>query len=776
MSFKQANHSVAKDHLQRAISNCESKETKAEATYWLARVFVYANDNERALELLKTIVNLDIPEELRVAVLYDGAVAASKAGDDSLALRWLAVIRKRYPKNQLADSSIRMEIDIHQRRGESDKALVLIKRFRNEHKQSPMRTSVLESEGRSHYAEKRYEEMIQTFELLLAETRGDKTIEPADRANWRYLKSLGYLGLNDYEQAEVELNRIDVLAQSRQLKPLVQIALATSRFRAKKYSAAILNYREYLRLSESGAEQKRARAELTICLAYAGRWDEAADAFEDLNVHHADDPMLFATMKFLAERSYYEKKLDHAQRWFTLMSRPGNPKEMITSGLSGLAWISVKSQDLQSANDVFERLLNECPDEKSSGDAALARAKFLEDQKDFEQAAITYGLVIRQIHAPELSSVAKLRRAYCLQKMGGIDHLEESKTLLQDYLALPSANPLADEAMYQLAWVLHDLGQPDECYKMFKELVESEPASKYWPDAAYRVIKDAISKRDLETAKSLSAKLLSRSDVPDEVTSRVLFVQGQIAVQENQWSGVAKSMRELASRTDDDKLKSKAEYWLAESLYRQKKYEDALKIYERLASPVGMIDKKLEPWLLLRTAQCQGQADDWSSAMSSATKAKKRFPDFESNYEFDFIHGRGLEDAGKLTDAREAYQLVIDSTKGGSTETAAIAQWRIGETYFHQEDYVNAIKSYHKVDSLFSYGHWRSAALFQAGKCQEHLKNDKHAIKLYTQLIESFPDSSFAAGARKRLDRLTAQAKAMTTGTTAETNPGKNRR
>ena len=103
-----------------------------------------------------------------------------------------------------------------------------------------------------------------------------------------------------------------------------------------------------------------------------------------------------------------------------------------------------------------------------------------------------------------------------------------------------------------------------------------------------------------------------------------------------------------------------------------------------------------------------------------------------------------MEDDGLLDDAIAGYQQVIDSFRGGASEIAAIAQWRIGEVRFHQEDYPAAIQAYHRVDSIYGYPQWRSAALLQAGKCQEYLKNWKHAEKLYRQLVKSFPENELA--------------------------------
>ena len=157
---------------------------------------------------------------------------------------------------------------------------------------------------------------------------------------------------------------------------------------------------------------------------------------------------------------------------------------------------------------------------------------------------------------------------------------------------------------------------------------------------------------------------------------------------------------------------------------------------------------------LLRSIQCDAKAENWQEAATLAQTAIKEFPNFSLVHEYQFYIARGLEADGLLNDAIQSYRLVIDSPQGSSSETAAIAQWRIGEIRFHQEDYPAAIQAYHRVDSIFGYPKWRSAALLQAGKCQEHLKNWKHAEKLYRQLLKSFPDNELATDAQGRLTRL----------------------
>ena len=123
----------------------------------------------------------------------------------------------------------------------------------------------------------------------------------------------------------------------------------------------------------------------------------------------------------------------------------------------------------------------------------------------------------------------------------------------------------------------------------------------------------------------------------------------------------------------------------------------------------------------LRHAQALAQQEKWIEAKRIAGRIAAQYPDFEAQYEVDYLLGRCLARKALFREAREAYQRVTRSGTGGKTETAAMAQWMIGETYFHQKQYHLALREYLRVETLYAYPNWQAAALLQAGKCCEQL-------------------------------------------------------
>ena len=88
-----------------------------------------------------------------------------------------------------------------------------------------------------------------------------------------------------------------------------------------------------------------------------------------------------------------------------------------------------------------------------------------------------------------------------------------------------------------------------------------------------------------------------------------------------------------------------------------------------------------------------------------------------------------------------------------------MAQWMIGETYFHQKDYAAALRAYLRLEILYDYPRWQSAALLQAAKCHEALGESKEATELYTRLMKTYPDSPFVNEASQRLQTAEQRTK-----------------
>ncbi len=194
-----------------------------------------------------------------------------------------------------------------------------------------------------------------------------------------------------------------------------------------------------------------------------------------------------------------------------------------------------------------------------------------------------------------------------------------------------------------------------------------------------------------------------------------------------------------------------AQYWMAEAAYRQKDFE-------RAASELATLDRDAvghsEKWLPrvpLRRAQALAQLGQWPESLAAAETIARRFPDFEEQYEADYLIGRALASQAEFARAREAYSKVFRSPSGGKSETAAMAQWMIGETFFHQESYEAAIAAYLRVEILFAYPQWQAGALLQAGKCQELLGRWKEAAETYARLVRTFPDTEYTDEAKRRL-------------------------
>ena len=82
----------------------------------------------------------------------------------------------------------------------------------------------------------------------------------------------------------------------------------------------------------------------------------------------------------------------------------------------------------------------------------------------------------------------------------------------------------------------------------------------------------------------------------------------------------------------------------------------------------------------------------------------------------------------------------------------------MGETYFHQKNYHEAIRQFLKVDILYDAPAWQAAALLETGKAYEQLTQWADAAETYERLRAKFPEDPSAREAAPRLEAAKAKA------------------
>lgn len=111
-----------------------------------------------------------------------------------------------------------------------------------------------------------------------------------------------------------------------------------------------------------------------------------------------------------------------------------------------------------------------------------------------------------------------------------------------------------------------------------------------------------------------------------------------------------------------------------------------------------------------------------------------------------------LVGGGKQAEARKAFEGVYEADPNG--DLADNALFWIGETYFTQKDYTNAVRYYNRVVSDYSTQNKAPDALFKIAIAQERTGDLALARRTLQQVIERYPYSSPANSAKAELERI----------------------
>jgi len=259
------------------------------------------------------------------------------------------------------------------------------------------------------------------------------------------------------------------------------------------------------------------------------------------------------------------------------------------------------------------------------------------------------------------------------------------------------------------------------------------------------------SKKQDSLAEHLSVDLIARAEgTADRESPAASESACRWAGKNERWTMLALAADELGPPSESSRRSMSIDRILAESLMQTQRPAKAMPWWDWLIDHRQSDDFAT----LLRGAETSVAYGEIDVATKRIEVARKAAGDVAFHRELTRLLTAELSiRRARFDEARETL-LEIVRASDGSPALRPRAQWLVGETYFLQQRFADAIDAYRQVDSMDQAGQWAPAALLQAGKAFEKLGRSREAATCYTALLTRFRDWPHVTTAQTRLAAL----------------------
>lgn len=723
---------------------------RREATYLQGSAMAQLDRFEEAATRFEIVAAAETKDAFTAAALFSAGQARQRLKQIEKAVAHFRTIGKEHSDSQWADDALQMEIAAAFQKNDSTTVCTLADEFAKKYPESEWLAHVNRLKARALLRKREFNQAANVLEKVVESTSQDSPASAKLKAADWYSLARANLGNGDAEAAMKAIERIDLTEASEALQAGVHVVRASALMELSRYAEAQASLESYLKLRPEGSDASRCRLQLVLAHAYQDQLEAAIAAHRVAQTKDSTDPVLPSITQFLADRCFHQKQYDNAKTLYELLTAKSNKSLYIARGHFGAAWCDFEQGEFEAAAQRFGKVVSEFGDSPHAAEAAMAQAQAYEKLGDKTKALQAFAVGADKFPEGTAGEDFLLGQARLAQQTGA--YLKAAEAFAKFETAFPDSGRI-DEALYQHAWSLVDANQPEQADTIFRRLAKEHTTSRYWADVMYRLAQQAVLAGEIAQARTFIAELLS-AGAPANIHCHALYLQTQVSASENKWAEVAESAKTLVGKHSDHELAASARYWLAESHYRLNEHVKATTEFDALAKNIDQLQVSWAPMVQLRRAQLLGVRKDWEGALKLAETIAVQYPDFRQQYEADYLIGRCWASRAEVdfAKARQSYEKVLQSTVGAQTETAAMAQWMIGESYFHQQKYDDALVAYERVDVKFAFPRWQAAALLQQGKCYEKKNDWRSAIACYTQVLKEHADSTFAEAAAARIE------------------------
>jgi len=449
----------------------------------------------------------------------------------------------------------------------------------------------------------------------------------------------------------------------------------------------------------------------------------------------------------LGEIQNDQKKFDAAIGAFQQVVARYPASEFAPLAIYGAGSTLFDKAEYAGAINQLNGLLSQFPKSAIAADGLYMRGLCQHRQKNYPAAVVDLQEFLKLNLANEN---VKLDAQYSLVLChAGLKQHDQTILVANELLKLKPDYAAADKVMYEMAFAYSETGKAKETLDTFRQLATKFPDSDLAPECWLRIADYHATEKQFMEAIAASVNGLTKVKDP-KLKEQLQFRQGSSQFLAAAFVDAATTLQAQITEHPQGGLLMDATWLVAESMFRQNKYQEALPWYQKT------IDAKPEKYharAMYRAGTCANELKQWPLGQQHFTAITTQFPKFEQVGEALYGLGFALQNQNQLDQASVVYERV---TKETNTESAAKARFMMGECAFAQKKYDIAWQHFLEAAIGYPYPEWQALGHFEAARCFIELKMPDKARESLQEVVEKFPNHARAKDAAKLLADLKA--------------------
>jgi len=716
----------------------QERPRDAEALYWLGMAQLRLGKHIQAIVAFEKAGRVD-PEGPRAADSLlgtaDALLGQSKWEKAARTYRRFFDLHPQHPEAARALYSAAAALHRAGAYEESEKTVDL---FLTRSSSSELLPSVLFLSGENRFLLKRYPQAAQRFTELTSRF-GQSPDAPAAffRLGWIYYYE------KKYDQAISHLEK----AAAEKGKTFVNDAvylLGACLYEKGDFEKAVLFFDRYL--NAKGAERYRREALFRSALALKKlkRYGEAEDRLVRFLGLFPTAPLAARARYERAEILRKEGSFGSASRIYESICKDFPEHELAPYALYNFALCYYEGGRWSEAATLFGRCANRYPKSKAAPRALYRKALCLRKSGSPGEARTVIAELAKKYPDDEITWRARFELGLSLEKEKSF---VEAARVFEELLKTVKDAGLKEKTLYELAWCLEQGGEKKKAIEAYRRLAEEFPESALAADAFFVLAEDLYRKKQYAQARGFYAKALADAG-GSRLNDKILYRLGWCAWSLGDYPRCAEAFDRLTHECPKSGLVADALFQAAESYLKLGKSEEALARLKSLSEgEYPSFKHAAEAEFRLGEVRLGLGLDE--EALGTFLALERRKPGYPDRAELEFNIGKCLYNLGRYAEAYPRFDKVLDLAKD---ETAAKAQFFLGETFFAEGKTREALKAYLRVIALWgAYEKWAAAAQYETARVYLRQGEKEKARKALEEVVARYPGTEWAKAAREKL-------------------------